>query len=189
MLRVRETDGPSRAPAAQAVALPPGGATAPTGGPKLPDRMREALRSRHYSQRTEQTYCYWPRRFIYFHDVRHPPHMAEPEINDFLTHVAVKERVSASTQNQALSVWLFLYRHVLNRQIGDLGEVTRARKPTRLPVVMTGDEGKAVLSQLKGDKRLMARTYEVQRTPFRRRSAQGSLCSLYDTLGEISHMR
>jgi len=81
--------------------------------------------------------------------------MAEPEINAFLTHLAVKERVSASTQNQALSALLFLYRHVLNRKIGDLGEVIRARKPKRLPVVMTREEVKAVLANLTGDKWLM----------------------------------
>jgi integron integrase len=82
--------------------------------------------------------------------------MAEPEINAFLTHLAVKERISASTQNQALSAILFLYRHVLNRKIGDLGEVIRARKPKRLPVVMTREEVKLVLSHLKGDRWLMA---------------------------------
>jgi len=82
--------------------------------------------------------------------------MAEPEINAFLTHLAVKERISASTQNQALSALLFLYRHVLNRKIGDLGEVIRARKPKRLPVVMTREEVKLVLSHLKGDRWLMA---------------------------------
>jgi len=75
--------------------------------------------------------------------------MAEPEVNAFLTHLAVKERVSASTQNQALSALLFLYRHVLGSEIGDLGEVIRARKPKRLPVVMTKEEVKAVLSQLR----------------------------------------
>ena len=82
--------------------------------------------------------------------------MAEPEINSFLTHLAVKERVSASTQNRALSALLFLYRHVLNRKIGGLGEVIRARKPKRLPLVMTREEVKLVLSHLKGDKLLMA---------------------------------
>lgn len=71
--------------------------------PKLSDQLREALRSRHYSRRTEQTYCHWVKRFIYFHSVRHPSEMGEPEINAFLTHLAVKEKVSASTQNQALS--------------------------------------------------------------------------------------
>jgi len=77
------------------------------------------------------------KRFIYFHHVRHPAEMAEPEINAFLTYLAVKEKVSASTQNQALSALLFLYRHVLSREIGDLGEVIRARNPKRLQVVMT----------------------------------------------------
>ena len=82
--------------------------------------------------------------------------MAEPEINVFLTHLAVKEKVSASTQNQALSALLFLYRHVLDRRIGDLGEVIRARRPKRLPVVLTREEVKAVLGNLTGDKWLMA---------------------------------
>jgi site-specific recombinase XerD len=118
--------------------------------------MREALRSRHYSRRTEQTYCQWVKRYIHFHHVRHPAEMAEPEINAFLTHLAVKEKVSASTQNQALSALLFLYRHVLSREVGDLGEVIRARKPKRLPVVMTREEIKAVLANLPGDKWLMA---------------------------------
>lgn len=124
--------------------------------PRLLEQLRQALRSRHYSRRTEQTYCQWVKRFIYFHEVRHPAEMAEPEINAFLTHLAVKDQVSASTQNQALSALLFLYRHVLNRKIGDLGEVIRARKPKRLPVVVTREEAKLVLSHLKGDRWLMA---------------------------------
>ena len=124
--------------------------------PKLLDSLREALRSRHYSRRTEQTYCHWVKRFIYFHKVRHPAEMAEPEINAFLTHLAVKEKVSASTQNQGLSALLFLYRHVLGREVGDLGEVIRARTPKRLPAVMTREEVNAVLSHLQGDKKLMA---------------------------------
>ncbi|CAG0940214.1 Tyrosine recombinase XerD [Candidatus Brocadiaceae bacterium] len=124
--------------------------------PKLMDNLREALRSRHHSCRTEQTYCHWVKRFIFFHKVRHPAEMAEPEINAFLTHFAVKEKVSASTQNQALSALLFLYRHVIGREVGDLGKVIRARKPIRLPVVMTRDEVKAVLSNVSGNKWLMA---------------------------------
>jgi integron integrase len=96
------------------------------------------------------------KRFIFFHNVRHPATMAEPEIKAFLTHLAVKERVSASTQTQALSAMLFLYRHVLGRQIGDLGGVIRARRPKRLPVVLTRAEVKAVLGNLRGDKWLMA---------------------------------
>ncbi|MBN2397693.1 MAG: phage integrase N-terminal SAM-like domain-containing protein, partial [Deltaproteobacteria bacterium] len=124
--------------------------------PKLLDRLRLALRSRHYSRKTEQTYCHWVKKYIYFHNVKHPDEMGEKEINAFLTHLAVKEKVSASTQNQALSALLFVYRHVLSREVGDLGGVIRARKPTRLPVVMSKAEVKAVLGNLKGDKWLMA---------------------------------
>jgi site-specific recombinase XerD len=116
----------------------------PDRKPKLLDRLREALRSRRYSRRTEETYCLWVKRFIYFHKIRHPAEMAEPEINAFLTHLAVKDRVSASTQTQALSALLFLYRHVVGREIGDLGEVTPARKPRHIPMVMTREEVKAV---------------------------------------------
>jgi integron integrase len=128
----------------------------PYAKPKLLDRLRQELRARHYSRRTEQAYVLWVKRFIFFHGVRHPAQMAEPEINAFLTHLAVKEHVTASTQNQALAALLFLYRHVLGRQIGDLGEVIRARKPRRLPVVLSRDEIKAVLAHLRGDKLLMA---------------------------------
>ena len=124
--------------------------------PKLLDQLRQALRTRHYSRRTEETYVQWARRFIYFHKIRHPREMGEPEINAFLTHLAVKAKVSASTQNQAFSALLFLYRHVIGREVGDLGEVVRARKPTRLPVVMTREEVKAVLANLREDKWLMA---------------------------------
>jgi integron integrase len=132
-----------------------GALRAPTK-PKLLDRMRDAMRSRHYSRSTERSYCNWVKRFIFFHNVRHPDEMGEAEINAFLTHLAVKEHVSASTQNQALSALLFLYRHVLDRDVGDLGSVIRARKPKRLPVVMTREEVRAVLSHLEGDKWLMA---------------------------------
>jgi integron integrase len=134
----------------------PGLSLVPVAKPKLLDQLREALRSGHYSHRTEQTYSSWVKRFIYFHNVRHPQEMAEPEINAFLTYLAVKEKVAASTQNQALSALLFLYRHVLGREVGDLGEVIRVRKPKRLPVVMTREEIKAVLANLYSDKWLMA---------------------------------
>jgi len=120
--------------------------------PKLMDNLRQALRARHYSKSTEHTYCLWVKRYIYFHNVKHPAEMAEPEINVFLTHLAFKEKVSASTQNQALAAILFLYRHVLKREVGELGDVIRARKPKRLPVVMTREEVKAVLAQLEGAK-------------------------------------
>ena len=120
------------------------------------DRLREALRCRHYSRRTEQAYGQWIARFLRFHQNRQPAEMAEPEINRFLTHLALHEKVSASTQNQALAALLFLYRHVIGHELGDLGEVIRARKPVRLPVVMTREEVKAVLANLTGAKWLMA---------------------------------
>ncbi|MBI4521270.1 MAG: integron integrase, partial [Gemmatimonadetes bacterium] len=124
--------------------------------PKLLDRLRAALRSHHYSLRTEKAYVMWARRFVRFHGLRHPAEMAEPEINAFLTHLAVDSHVSASTQNQALSALLFLYHHVLDRKIGELGNVVRARRPQRLPVVMTRDEVRAVLKHLSGEQQLMA---------------------------------
>ncbi len=128
----------------------------PARSPRLMDRLHLALRSRHYSRRTEQAYCLWVRRFIYFHGVRHPDDMGEQEINAFLTHLAVDEKVSASTQTQALSALLFLYRNVLGREVGELTGVIRARKPDRLPVVMTRAEVRLLLECLSGDKWLMA---------------------------------
>jgi len=118
--------------------------------------MRDALRSRHYSPRTEKAYVHWTLRYVRFHDLRHPREMAEPHINAFLTHLAVEKKVSASTQNQALSALLFLYRHVLEQKVGDLGEIVRARRPNRLPVVLTREEVRAVLSHLRSPEKLMA---------------------------------
>ena len=115
-----------------------------------------ALQARHYSRRTEQAYSHWVSRFLYFHQGRPLAEMAEADINRFLTHLAVTEKVSASTQNQALAALLFLYRQVIGRDVGDLGEVIRARKPERLPVVMAREEVKAVLANLTGEKWLIA---------------------------------
>ncbi len=123
---------------------------------KLLSQVREAIRVRNYSRRTEQTYVMWVKRFTRFHDLQHPSEMAEPEINAFLTYLAVDRKVSASTQNQALSALLFLYRHVLNRPIGELGDVIRAQQPKRLPIVMTRDEVRTVMRQLSGEKWLIA---------------------------------
>jgi integron integrase len=124
--------------------------------PRLLDQMRDALRSRHYSPCTERAYLLWVRRFIYFHHVRHPAEMGEAEINAFLTHLAVRENVSASTQNQALAALLFLYRHVLQKSAGDLEGIVRARRSATVPVVMTRAEAQAVLAELTGDKWLIA---------------------------------
>jgi site-specific recombinase XerD len=125
------------------------------GSPKLLDQMADALRARHYSPRTECAYLAWARRFIYFHHVRHPAEMGEAEINAFLTHLAVAEKVSASTQTQALAALLFLYRQVLAREVGELMGVVRARRSARMPVVMTRTEVRDVLAELSGDKWLI----------------------------------
>lgn len=122
----------------------------------LMDQLRVALRSRHYSRRTEQAYCLWVRRFIRFHGLRHPAEMSEAEVNAFLTHLAVDERVSAATQTQALSAIVFLYRRVLGREIGELDDLVRARKSRRLPVVLTREEVRRLLDGLEGDQWLMA---------------------------------
>ena len=124
--------------------------------PKLLDQMRDALRARHYSPRTEKTYISWVARFIRFHKMRHPKDMGEPEINEFVTYLAVDKKVSSSTQTQALSAVLFLYRYVFGLDIGDLGYIVRARKPHHIPVVMTRAETQAVLSKMSGDLLLMA---------------------------------
>src|SRR5262245_43317173 len=117
--------------------------------PKLLDRVRAACRVRHYSIRTEDAYHDWVERFIRFHGIRHPNTMAEPEVNAFLTHLAVDRNVSASTQNQALCALLFLYDAVLGTPLNQL-DVVRANRPKRLPVVLTPEEVRAVLSRLEG---------------------------------------
>ncbi|WP_169981434.1 phage integrase N-terminal SAM-like domain-containing protein, partial [Tautonia rosea] len=125
--------------------------------PKLLDQLREAVRTRHYSIRTEHAYVNWARRFILFHGTRHPIEMGEPEVGQFLTHLAVEGHVAASTQNQALSALLFLYREVLGRPLDEaIGPVVRADRPERLPVVLSRDEVRAVLDRLTGPHRLMA---------------------------------
>ena len=123
--------------------------------PKLLDRLRWLLRAKHYSIRTEEAYVDWARRFILFHDKRHPDHMGEKEISDFLSHLAVERNVSASTQNQAFSALLFLYQQVLDRKLDFINSVERVTRPAKLPVVFTAAEARAVLAQLKGDYRLM----------------------------------
>ena len=114
--------------------------------PRLLEQVREAIRVRHYSLRTEQTYVGWIKRFILFHGKRHPRDMGGQEVQQFLSHLAVAGHVAASTQSQALSALLFLYQQVLKQDIGWLDDVVRAKKPHRVPVVLTQDEVKAVLA-------------------------------------------
>jgi integron integrase len=125
--------------------------------PRLLDRVRDRLRARHFSPRTEQAYVGWIRRFILFHGKRHPQEMGEPDITMFLSDLATRGRVSASTQNQALSALLFLYREVLATPVDRLDGVVRARRPLRLPVVLTRSEVTALLAGLSGTPALMAR--------------------------------
>lgn len=118
---------------------------------RLLDQVREATRRLHYSIRTEDAYVLWIRRFVLFHGKRHPLEMGEPQVVEFLTHLAVHEDVAASTQNQALSALLFLYKVVLARPLEWVNEeIVRARRPERLPVVLGREEARAVLAQLDG---------------------------------------
>ena len=130
----------------------------PAGAPKprLLDRVREAIRTRHYSRRTEKAYVHWIKRYIFFHGKRHPAEMGAHEVTAFLTALAVQGKVAASTQNQALSALLFLYREVLGVELPWLDDVVRAKRPLHLPVVLTRDEVRAVLQRLNGVPRLMA---------------------------------
>jgi integron integrase len=121
------------------------------------DQIRGRLRAKHYSIRTEQAYLDWVRRFILFHDKRHPCELGPAEVERFLTHLAVRRRVSSSTQNQAKSALLFVYREVLGVELPWLDGVVSAKQPRRLPVVLTQDEVERVLARMRGTPALVAR--------------------------------
>lgn len=127
-----------------------------TEHPRLLDRLRAAIRVRHMSIRTERTYVDWVRRFVLFHGKRHPGEMGKAEIEAFLSHLAVTRRVSAATQAQALNAVLFLYRHVLGDEPPWLGDVVRAKRSRRLPVVLTPAEVRLVLDRLGGREKVVA---------------------------------
>ncbi len=124
--------------------------------PRLLEQLRDAIRRRHYSYRTEQSYVHWVRRFIYFHHKRHPAQMGPQEVTAFLTHLARERSVAASTQNQALSALLFLYGEVLGQKLPWMDGIERAKRPVKVPVVLTRQEVRALLAQLEGTKWLMA---------------------------------
>jgi site-specific recombinase XerD len=124
--------------------------------PRLLDRVRHGIRTRHYSRRTGKAYLHWIRRFIFFHGVRHPAEMGTAEVSQFLSSLAVYSRVSASTQNQALSALLFLYKEVLALSLPWLDDLVRAQRPHRLPVLLSREEVQATLQHLEGAPRLMA---------------------------------
>jgi integrase len=118
--------------------------------------VRDAIHTRHYCYRTEQAYVYWVKDFVRFHGLRHPMQMGEVEVAQFLSHLATRRGFAASTQNQALSTLLFLYKAVLQRGIAFVGDVVRAKTPRRIPVVLTREEVARVLLNLDPPYRLMA---------------------------------
>lgn len=133
------------------------GAIAPAAAtrPRLLDQVRDAIRTRHYSYRTEEAYVGWIKRFILFHHKRHPAEMGAAEVSAFLSSLATDAHVSASTQNQALAALLFLYREVLAQDFGWLNDVVRAKRTPHLPMVLTREEVKAILGALRGREWLM----------------------------------
>ena len=130
--------------------------------PKLLDQLRAKTRLLHYSKRTEEAYADWAKQFILFHDKRHPQDMGAQEVEAFLTHLAVERQVSASTQNQAFSAILFLYRNVLGIEL-DRIHALRAKRPERLPVVLSPDELRELFGRLTGVHRLLAERIHASR--------------------------
>ena len=125
---------------------------------RLMDQLCWAIRTRHYSRRTEKAYAHWVRRFILFHGRRHPGELGAREVSRFLSHLAVERKVSASTQNQALSALLFLYRYVLERDLPWLDDLVRAKTgPRRLPVVLSREEIRSILANMQGTPALVAK--------------------------------
>jgi len=133
----------------------PGVSPSAPARPRLIERFRAAIRARHYSRRTEKSYWYWIRYYIHFHGKRHPAEMAGTEATAFLSWLATERNVAAATQNQALSAIVFLYKHVLERELPWLEGLVRAKRPVRLPVVLTEGEAARLLDQLAGGLRLM----------------------------------
>ncbi|GMQ82887.1 MAG: hypothetical protein BMS9Abin05_2353 [Rhodothermia bacterium] len=124
---------------------------------KLVAAVRAACRRRNFAVSTEKTYLEWIKRFIRFQKLRHPADLGAEEIREFLTHLATHRKVSASTQNQALNALVFLYKHVLRRDLDEFGAFVRARKPRRLPVVVSANEARRLLDQIGGQAGLVAR--------------------------------
>jgi len=123
---------------------------------KLMERVKATLRVKRYSLRTEKTYCYWIRFFIRFHRMQHPANIAGDEVRQFLEYLALERHVAAATQNQALNAIVFLYRHVLDQPLGEVGNFSRAKRPKRLPVVLSHQEVMDVFEHLSGSMLLIA---------------------------------
>jgi len=124
---------------------------------RLLDQIRDVIRLKHYSIRTEQAYCDWIKRFILFHGKKHPIMMGHEEVAAFLTWLAVKQKVSASTQNQALNAIVFLYKQVLKQDPGDFSHALRAKQGTSVPTVLTCTEVKALIQCLSGTHQLIVK--------------------------------
>ena len=124
--------------------------------PRLRDQVRAVIRANHYSVRTEKVYWYWARYFIRFHQMKHPLDMGIREVNEFLTWLAVHRNVAAATQTQALNSLVFLYGKVLDKPLGDIGEIARPKKPRKLPVVLSHEEAIAIINRLNEPNKLIA---------------------------------
>jgi len=129
---------------------------------KLLDQVRDTIQLKHYSIRTEEAYVRWIKRYILYHGKRHPKDMGTPEIEAFLTHLAVDQKVAASTQNQALNAILFLYREVLKQDLEGRIDAIRAKRPKQLPTVLTREEVSQVLNAMSGTPQLIAGGKEVR---------------------------
>jgi integron integrase len=168
----------------------PTAATAPRQR-RLEDQFRAAIRVRGYSYDTERSYWMWVRQFILFHGKRHPRELAAAEVQAFLEHLSVERNVSASTQAQALNALVFLYKHVLGLPLGEIGDFARARRPRKVPVVLSAEEVRAVLAALDGTARLMAqllygaglRLLECVRLRVKDVDLQRGVITLQDTKG------
>ena len=124
--------------------------------PRLLDQVRERIRVKHYAFRTEETYIHWIKRYIAFHEMKHPAELGDQAIGDFVNHLANQRDVAASTQNQALAAIIFLYAQVLGRKVGDIADLNRAKRRHTVPVVFTKDEVRRILDRLSGRHRIMA---------------------------------
>jgi len=123
--------------------------------PKLLDQLKEIIRIRHYSIRTEEAYVEWVKRFILFHNKRHPLTMGAQEVKEYLSWLAIRQKVAASTQNQALNAIVFLYKHVLHKDLGDFSNTVRAKRSSYVPTVLTGQEVSQIFSHLIGTYKLI----------------------------------
>ena len=147
------------------------------------DRVRVAVRTRHYSRRTEKAYVAWTRRFVLFHGKRHPAQLGASDVEAFLSSLATERHVAASTQNQALAAIVFLYREVLDLELPQLAEVVRAKRPLRLPTVLRRDDVARVLAQMSGT------PWQDHRGRFQHRTSRGTTSkSITDAPGPVLPM-